>query len=241
MQVIPAIDLRDGRCVRLRQGDYARETVFSDDPALTARRWVDEGAEFLHLVDLDGAKAGRPVNTDVIARIVREANIPCQLGGGLRTKAGIEEALSLGIERAIIGTQAVRDPEWFEEMAREFPDRLVLGLDAKDGRVATEGWLETSSLGVREVVERFNPLPLAAIVYTDIAKDGMMSGPNVEATALLAEWARAPVIASGGVTTIEDVLELASRGIGACILGRTIYEGKIKLPALIDRLRQAGC
>jgi phosphoribosylformimino-5-aminoimidazole carboxamide ribotide isomerase len=238
MLVIPAIDLRGGKCVRLRQGDYGQETVFGDDPVSMACRWVDEGAAFLHLVDLDGAKEGRPVNTAAIEGIVKKSGVPCQLGGGLRDEAGIRQAFDLGIRRVILGTKAVRDPEWLAEMATLFPEQVVLGLDAKNGKVATDGWLDVSELSVLDLARKHDRLPLAAIVYTDIAKDGMMSGPNFDATEALAKVSRHAVIASGGVTTTEDVLELRSRGIGACILGRTIYEGNIKLSDLLRRLRE---
>ncbi|QDU59218.1 1-(5-phosphoribosyl)-5-[(5-phosphoribosylamino)methylideneamino] imidazole-4-carboxamide isomerase [Planctomycetes bacterium Pan216] len=236
MQVIPAIDLRGGSCVRLRQGDYGQETVFDADPVAVARRWKEEGADFLHLVDLDGAKEGRPVNTDVIRAIVSDVEIPCQLGGGLRDDDAIKAAFDLGVSRAIIGTRAVRDPEWFTSACERFPGKLVLGLDARDGMVATDGWLQASETTAVELAKHYAEAPLAAIVYTDIARDGMMSGPNVDATCRLAESSPHQVIASGGVTTIEDVLELQRRGIGACILGRTLYEGKVKLPELLNQL-----
>lgn len=238
MRVIPAIDLRGGQCVRLRQGDYQQETVFGSDPVAMARRWVEEGAECLHLVDLDGAKEGRPVNTDVIAGIVRATGVPCQLGGGIRSEEGARQAFDLGIAKVIIGTKAVRDPDWFRAMTNLFPGRLILGVDAKNGLVATEGWLDVSQLTALDVAAMYEDLPLAGIVYTDIAKDGMMSGPNFDATEALAKGSRHPVIASGGVTSIDDVLELRRRGIGACILGRTIYEGNMKLPELLCRLRE---
>lgn len=240
MLPIPAIDLRGGRCVRLRQGDYNQETVFGDDPVAIACRWVEEGAKYLHLVDLDGAREGKPVNTSVVANIVQAAGVPCQLGGGLRDEPAIEAALALGVERAILGTRAVRDPEWFTAMAQRYPNRLVLGLDAKNGLVATEGWLEVAQTTAIELAKRYADLPLAAIVYTDVARDGMMRGPNFDATADLAHAAAHPVIASGGVTTTEDVLELRRRGIGACILGRTIYEGTMNLRDLVEQLARGG-
>lgn len=238
MLVIPAIDLRGGKCVRLKQGDYNQETVFGDDPVEMAQRWVDDGAQWLHLVDLDGAKEGRPVNTAAISDIAKKVGVPCQLGGGLRNEEGIRAAFSLGIERVILGTKAVRDPEWLVAMANLFPGQTVLGVDAKDGNVATDGWLDVSELTALEIVKRHDSLPLAGIVYTDIAKDGMMAGPNFDSTAALAQATRHPVIASGGVTTVDDVLELRRRGIGACILGRTLYEGKIRLSDLLRRLRE---
>lgn len=237
MLVIPAIDVRGGKCVRLRQGDFAQETVFGDDPAATARRWVDQGAEMLHLVDLDGAREGRPVNLGAIEAVVRSAGVPCQLGGGLRTERDVRSVLDLGVRRAIVGTRAVREPDWFADLAHALPGRLVLGLDARDGWAATEGWLEGSSVRAVDLAARFRDAPLAAIVYTDVAKDGMMAGPNFDATEELARSTPIPVVASGGVATEEDVLELQRRGIGACILGRTIYEGVIQLPELLSRLR----
>jgi phosphoribosylformimino-5-aminoimidazole carboxamide ribotide isomerase len=236
MQILPAIDIRGGQCVRLRQGDYGQETVFSPDPVVVAKSWESQGASILHLVDLDGAKAGRPVNTDVIEAICKAVKIPCQLGGGLRTDDGVYQALELGVTRAIIGTQAVREPDWFATLARQLPGKLVLGLDAKNGKVATEGWLDVSSIEATELADKYSDLPLAAIVYTDIAKDGMMQGPNFDTTEALAKRSPHLVIASGGVTTTEDVLELQRRGIGACILGRTIYEGVIQLPQLLLQL-----
>lgn len=245
MLILPAIDLRGGKCVRLRQGDYAKETVFGDDPAAMARRWVEEGARYLHVVDLDGAKEGRPVNTQAIRAIVREAGAPCQLGGGLRSIVAIEEALALGVDRVILGTKAASDPEWFASVVARYPDRIVLGLDARNGMVATEGWIANTTLSALELARRYEELPLAAIVYTDVARDGMMQGPNLDAIEELALSTRHLVVASGGVASVEDVLALKHRGIGACILGRSIYEGNIKLQELFERLRaeaiRGGC
>ncbi len=182
MQVIPAIDLRGGHCVRLRQGDYSQETVFGDDPAAMAAHWASEGAGRIHLVDLDGAREGRPVNVDAVREILRAVNVPCQLGGGVRDDETIAAWLDAGIERVVVGTQALKDPHWFRTMAETFPERLVLGLDAKDGRVATSGWLDVSTVVATTLAEQFDDLPLAAVVYTDIAKDGMLEGPNLAAT-----------------------------------------------------------
>lgn len=237
MQILPAIDLRAGRCVRLRQGDYAQETVFSDDPVQMARHWAEQGASMLHLVDLDGAKEGRPVNTEVIRGICQAIEIPVELGGGLRTDEGVQEAFDLGVARAIIGTQAVKEPDWFASLARAWPGKIALGLDAKSGRVATAGWLDTSDVDALDLADRYRDLPLAAIIYTDIAKDGMMAGPNFDAIEAMARRSPHLIIASGGVTTVEDVLELKRRGIGACILGRTIYEGVVQIPQLLLQLR----
>ncbi len=183
MQVIPAIDLRGGLCVRLRQGDFDHETVFGDDPAAMAARWESEGAARIHLVDLDGAKAGRPVNVEAVGRIVRRVHVPCQLGGGMRDQATIAAWLEAGLDRVIVGTQALRDPDWFGRMAETYPGRLVLGLDARDGTVATQGWLETSTVEALALAEQFDELPLAGIIYTDIARDGTLEGPNLDATA----------------------------------------------------------
>jgi phosphoribosylformimino-5-aminoimidazole carboxamide ribotide isomerase len=235
MQVIPAIDLRGGRCVRLRQGDFDQETVFGDDPAAMAARWESEGAARIHLVDLDGAKAGRPVNVEAVRQIIDRVGVPCQLGGGIRDEATIAAWLQAGIERVVVGTQALRDPEWFGRMADDYPSRLLLGLDARDGRVATEGWLDTSDVDALTLARRFDSLPIAGIIYTDIARDGMLEGPNLDATAALAEAVRSPVIASGGVGTLEDLLRLAALPIAGCIVGRALYDGRFTLRSALSR------
>ena len=229
MQIIPAIDLRGGRCVRLVQGDYERETVFGDDPAAMAARWADEGAGRIHLVDLDGAKDGRPVNVDAVRAILRRVDVPCQLGGGVRDDATIDAWLAAGIERVIIGTQALKDPAWFRRAALERPGRLVLGLDAKEGRVATAGWLEVSSMDATELAEQFDDLPLGGVVYTDIARDGMLEGPNLAATEALTRRLKTPVIASGGVGSLDDIVRLAALPVAACIVGRALYDGRFRL------------
>jgi len=237
MEILPAVDLRGGRCVRLRQGDYAQETVFSDDPAEMARRWESDGATRLHLVDLDGAKAGRPVNLDAIRAIVGAIQIPCELGGGLRDEASLRLMLDeVGVERAIIGTQALKQPDWFRDMTRLFPGRIALGLDARDGMVATAGWLDVSQTSAIELARQFVGLDVAAVIYTNIANDGMMQGVDdatIRDMMALADLGL-PVIASGGVTTLADVERLARvshqtpRLIGA-IIGRAIYEGTIRV------------
>lgn len=229
MQILPAIDLRGGKCVRLKQGDYAQETVFGDDPVAMARRWVGMGAKTLHLVDLDGAKAGRPINADIICQIVQASGVPCQMGGGIRTESDIQTALGWGLDRVVIGTRALQDPAWVRDMAYAHPKRIVLGLDARDGLVATHGWLETSDITVLDMAREFANWPLAAIVFTDIARDGMLNGPNVEALAELANAVPLPVIASGGVTTLDDVHKLLGRKLAGCIIGRALYEGKLNL------------
>jgi phosphoribosylformimino-5-aminoimidazole carboxamide ribotide isomerase len=234
VEIWPAIDLRGGKCVRLKQGDYDRETVFADDPPAMARHWVDEGAECLHLVDLDGARQRAPGNLASIMAILRAVHVPCELGGGIRSEEAIRDLLDLGLARLVIGTLALREPDWFRRMCREYPGKLVLGLDARDGRVATDGWLQTSEVPATELARQFDGEPLAAIVYTDIATDGMMAGPNVAAMAAMQAAVRLPVVASGGVTTVDDVARLAAAGLSGCIIGRALYEGKIRLP---DALR----
>lgn len=240
MQVIPAIDLRGGRCVRLKQGDYGQETVFGDDPAAMARRWEDEGATRIHLVDLDGAKAGRPVNVDAVKAIVARVKVPCQLGGGVRDASTIAAWLDAGIERVIVGTKAIKDPDWFRSTALLFPGRLVLGLDARDGRVATDGWLDVSEVDASDLAAQFDDLPLAALVYTDIACDGMLTGPNVVATGALARRLKTPVIASGGVGTLEDLGRLAELPVAGCIVGRALYEGRFTLAEARERAGESG-
>jgi phosphoribosylformimino-5-aminoimidazole carboxamide ribotide isomerase len=237
-EIIPAIDLRGGRCVRLRQGDYSQETVFGDDPAQMARRWAADGARRLHLVDLDGAKAGRPVNVDAIRSIVQSVDVPCQLGGGLRDEAAIRLMLDdAGVERVIVGTQALKQPDWFREMTRIFPGRLVLGIDARNSMVATEGWLDVSQTSVFDLAAEYVSLPLAAIIYTNIANDGMMTGVDPATLNDLERLAGLglPVIASGGVTSLADVENLVrihrtQPKLTGAIVGRAIYEGAIDLP-----------
>lgn len=236
-ELIPAIDIRAGRCVRLRQGDYAQETIFGDDPAEMAVRWRDAGATRLHLVDLDGAKAGRPVNVDAIRNIVRRVAIPCQLGGGIRDEPAIRTMLNdAGVERVIVGTQALKQPAWFHDMAEKFPGRLVLGIDAKNSNVATEGWLEVSETPAIDLARQYAALSLAAVIYTNIANDGMLQGIDPGTLADLAKLSDLglPVIASGGLTTLDDVRNLLEihrrryRLVGA-IVGRAIYEGTLDL------------
>jgi phosphoribosylformimino-5-aminoimidazole carboxamide ribotide isomerase len=233
MQIYPAIDLRGGQCVRLRQGDYQQETVFGADPAAMARRWVAEGASYLHIVDLDGAKAGQPVNEASIRAIVQAGGVPCQLGGGLRTEEHIAKALSWGVGRVVIGTKALQSPAWLEEMCGKFPAKIVLGIDAKAGRVATQGWLEVSDTSALDLAKRFQHLPLAAIVYTDISRDGMLQGVNAEAMAEMVAATRLPVIASGGVTTLDDIRRLAAVPVAGCIVGRALYEGRLTLKDIL--------
>jgi phosphoribosylformimino-5-aminoimidazole carboxamide ribotide isomerase len=233
VEIWPAIDLRGGRCVRLQQGDYDRETVFGDDPAAMARHWVDQGARCLHLVDLDGARDGRPANLASVRAIVQAVGVPCELGGGIRGETSIRDLLDLGLNRLVIGTLAIREPDWFRQMCRTFPGRLVLGIDARDGYVATDGWLATSRQEATAVARQFAAEPVAAIVYTDIATDGMLSGPNLAAMAQMQAAVELPVVASGGVTTADDVTRLTAIPMAGCIIGRALYEGTLTLPAAL--------
>ena len=234
MQIWPAIDLRGGKCVRLQQGDYARETVFSDDPIAVALQFATDGARHLHLVDLDGARDGKPTNHEVVRAIVASVDMQCELGGGIRDQATIDALLDTGLSRLVLGTSALKNADWFRDMCRQYPEQLVLGIDARDGMVATDGWLETSNTPATEMADQFREVPLAAIVYTDIATDGMLAGPNVEAMAQMQRHVDLPVVASGGVTTLDDVRRLDEAGLAAAIIGRAIYEGTLKLHEAIE-------
>jgi len=240
MQIWPAIDLLGGKCVRLQQGDYQRETVFADDPTVMAAKWKEAGTKYLHLVDLDGAKDGSQVNGEVIRRIVAETGLICQVGGGVRDESTIERLLGLGLNRVIVGTRALRDPDWFAEMATKYPQRLVLGIDARNGMVATDGWLETSSTSAIALAQQIAGMTadVAAIVYTDIARDGMLSGPNFEQLAEMQGATSIPVVASGGVTTLDDIERLKQMQSPAAILGRALYEGQLDLVEVLRRCPQ---
>jgi len=247
MLLIPAIDLKDGRCVRLRQGDMNDETIFSDDPLATARRWVEAGARRLHLVDLNGAVAGFPVNADIIGRIAEAfPDLEIQVGGGIRDFDVIQTYLDVGVDYVIIGTQAVRAPHFVDEACLEFPGHILVGLDAKDGKVATDGWSKLSKHDALDMAKRFEEAGVEGIIFTDIGRDGMMRGVNVEATRNLARAINVPVIASGGVSSLDDVRALcaaAGDGIGGAIVGRALYEGTIDLKQaqqLADQLMAAA-
>lgn len=237
MEILPAIDLRNGKCVRLRQGDYAQETIFGEDPVEMAKRWESDGGQRLHLVDLDGAKNGSPENVSVIQDIVKAVNIPCQLGGGIRSEEIVKSMLEdVGIDRVIIGTQALKQPEWFKQIVEKYPEQVCLGLDARNSMVATEGWLDVSQTSALDLAKEYVGLPLAAVIYTNIANDGMMQGIDegtMDDFVQLAEMGL-KVIASGGVTSIQDLINLNEISkthpnlIGA-ITGRAIYEGNIDL------------
>jgi len=235
MYIIPAIDLINGKCVRLIQGQYQHQITYQDDPLRQAKEFISQGAQWLHIVDLDGARLGKPVNTEAIAAIAAIGKLKIEVGGGLRDETPIKQLLDMGVERAIIGTKAVSDFRWFSRMAKKFTGKIVLGLDARGAKVATHGWtkeLKTQNSKLKTVedfVRKAAKLPLAAIIYTDITKDGMMAGPNLERTKALIQAVDVPVIASGGVSTIDDIKKLAELGAAAVIIGRSLYEGTLNL------------
>ncbi|ERP91833.1 1-(5-phosphoribosyl)-5-[(5-phosphoribosylamino)methylideneamino] imidazole-4-carboxamide isomerase [Alcanivorax sp. P2S70] len=228
MLLIPAIDLKDGKCVRLKQGRMEDDTVFSDDPVAVATHWVEQGARRLHLVDLNGAFAGEPVNGDIVKAIAQKhPDLPIQIGGGIRSPEIIQAYLDAGVQWVIIGTKAVNEPEFVRDMCKQFPGHIIVGLDAKDGKVATDGWANVTDVDVIDLARQFQDDGVSAIVYTDISRDGMLQGVNVEATLRLAESISIPVIASGGITNLEDVRNLCAvseLGISGAITGRAIYE-----------------
>lgn len=232
MDVIPAIDLLEGRCVRLHQGDYDQVTTFSDDPCRQALEWQRQGARRLHLVDLDGARQGVPVNDDAVRAITAALSIPVQLGGGVRTPERAEQLLELGLDRVILGTLAVEDPDLVMGLAERHPGRIVVGLDARDGLVATRGWLETSSIPARDVAARFSGTAVAALITTDIATDGTLAGPNLPFLRAMAQAGSVPVIASGGVGSLTDLLSLLALvpdGVEGVVIGRALYDGRLSL------------
>ena len=246
MIVIPAIDLKDGNCVRLEQGLMERDTVFNDNPGAQAKIWEGQGAELLHIVDLDGAFAGEPRNRAAIEAIVKAIGIPTQLGGGIRDMATIEAYLALGIGRVIIGTAAQRNPELVKDACAQFPGRIVVGIDAKNGMVAVQGWAEVTDISAVDLARKFEGYGVSAIIYTDISRDGMMQGPNIEATRKLAEAISIPVIASGGVSKladIENLMAVEASGISGVITGKAIYNGALKLTEAIALTKRGakGC
>jgi phosphoribosylformimino-5-aminoimidazole carboxamide ribotide isomerase len=231
MILYPAIDLKDGKCVRLFQGDMQKATVFSFDPADQAARFEREGFAWLHIVDLNGAFKGKPVNASAVEAILAQVKIPVQLGGGIRDMAMIEHWLKAGVSRVILGTAALRNPDFVKDACRKFPGKIVVGIDAKGGKVAVEGWAEVSDMQASDLAKKFEDAGVSAIIYTDIARDGAMQGPNVQETVHLAEQISTPVIASGGISSVDDIKrykEFESKGIAGCVLGRAIYDGKIK-------------
>jgi phosphoribosylformimino-5-aminoimidazole carboxamide ribotide isomerase len=239
MQVIPAIDLLDGQCVRLHQGDYDQVTRFSDDPVAQALSWQQQGARRLHLVDLDGARSGQPANDTAIKAITAALTIPVQLGGGVRSAERAEELLACGLDRVILGTVALEQPELVDKLAARHPGRIVVGIDAKNGKVATRGWIEETSTEATELAQRFSASGIAAIISTDIATDGTLAGPNLEALRAMAEASAVPVIASGGIGTLEHLLSLltlAPLGVEGVIVGRALYDGRVNLAEALQAI-----
>jgi phosphoribosylformimino-5-aminoimidazole carboxamide ribotide isomerase len=240
--LFPAIDLKNGACVRLQQGDMARATVFNDVPEAQAAAFAAQGFEYLHIVDLDGAFAGKPMNARAVDAILATVKIPVQLGGGIRDMATIEAWLGKGIRRVIIGTAAVRDPALVREAAKRFPGQVAVGLDARDGRVAVEGWAEASEVMVLDIARRFEDAGVAAIIYTDIARDGMLKGLNLDATIALADAVATPVVASGGLGSIDDITALLApraRKLEGAIAGRALYDGRLDPEAALALIRAA--
>jgi phosphoribosylformimino-5-aminoimidazole carboxamide ribotide isomerase len=240
--LFPAIDLKDGACVRLEQGDMTRATVFNADPAAQAQGFRAGGFEYLHVVDLDGAFAGRPVNARAIECILDSVRLPLQLGGGIRDRATISTWLEKGVARVIIGTAAVKDPDLVRQAARDWPGRVAVGLDARDGRVAVHGWAETSELSVLEIARRFEDAGVAAIIYTDISRDGLLKGLNLDATIALADATAVPVIASGGLASMDDIhrlLEPRAKKLAGAIAGRALYDGRIDAAQALRLIRNA--
>ncbi|MSQ85357.1 MAG: 1-(5-phosphoribosyl)-5-[(5-phosphoribosylamino)methylideneamino]imidazole-4-carboxamide isomerase [Alphaproteobacteria bacterium] len=240
MILFPAIDLKDGRCVRLKQGDMAQATVFNDDPADQAKKFTAAGAQWIHVVDLNGAFAGRPLNALAVTAIIAAAKVPVQLGGGIRDMSTIEAWLKAGIARVILGTVAVKTPQLVRQACKAFAGQIAVGIDARDGMVATEGWAETSNLAVEDLAKRFVDAGVAAIIHTDIDRDGLLGGANVAASAALARAVPIPVIVSGGVSSIEDIKAVkaeAASGLAGVIAGRAIYDGRLDISAAIDVLK----
>ena len=242
MILIPAIDLKNGQCVRLEQGDMARATVFNLDPSAQARAFAAQGFEYLHVVDLDGAFAGKPVNAQAVEAMLKAITMPVQLGGGIRDLATVEAWLAKGVTRVIIGTAAVRDPELVKNAAKQFPGRVAVGLDARDGKVAVQGWAETSEVTALEIAQRFEDAGVAVIIFTDIARDGLLKGLNLDATIALADRISIPVIASGGFASIEDVKALLmprAKKLAGAIAGRALYDGRLDAAAALALIRNA--
>ena len=240
MILFPAIDLKEGACVRLKLGLMDQATVFNTDPGAQARAFADAGAEWIHVVDLDGAFAGKPMNAHAVDQILRSAQIPVQLGGGIRDMETIEKWLSHGVNRVILGTVALKNPQLVKEACRAFPGRVAVGVDAKGGMVAVEGWAETSDIAALDLAKQFEDVGVAAIIYTDIDRDGVLAGPNVEATAAMARAISTPVIASGGVASLDDLRQLmahAASGIAGVISGRALYDGRIDLAEALALLK----
>lgn len=243
MLIIPAVDIKDGKCVRLMQGRIDRETVFGDDPAAMAQKWAGAGAELIHVIDLNGAFAKCPQNIDAVRKILRHVHVPIQLGGGIRNQKTIEMYINMGVERVILGSEAVRRPEFVDEACRKFPKQIVLGLDARNGYVATDGWIHTSRVRAMDLVKQFENSGLAAVNFTDIQRDGMQSGLNILEIQDLAEAIDIPVIASGGVSTIDDIhklLPLEPAGVVGVIVGKALYSGTLDFKAALKIAGSSG-
>lgn len=240
MIIIPAIDVKDGRCVRLRQGDMAAETVYSYDVAEVARNWQQSGAALIHVVDLNGAVDGEPRNLLKIQSIMKSVTVPVQVGGGIRTLETVRQYLDAGVSRVVLGTAAFTDQTLLDQACREFPQRIVLGLDARDGRVAVKGWTAVSDIKAIDLLKELSNCSIAAVIYTDIARDGMLNGPNLSALREIVEFSSFPVIASGGITSLEDLRAIQSIGlkIEGAIVGKALYDGKLDLRATIEALRK---
>ncbi len=229
MRLYPAIDMINGQCVRLVQGDYSKKTTFSDDPLTVALRWQEQGGEFIHLVDLDGAKSGNMPNFDIVCRIAATLNIPVEIGGGIRDMHAVSHYLEHGVNRVILGTAAIKNPEFVKEAVREYGERIVIGIDAKDGMVAVSGWEEVSQISALTLAKQMEDIGVSTLIYTDIATDGMLKGPNLSAMKEMAEHVNLKVVASGGVSSLEDLQHLKKTGVEGAIIGKALYTGHIKL------------
>ncbi|MBQ2614152.1 MAG: 1-(5-phosphoribosyl)-5-[Clostridia bacterium] len=234
MRLYPAIDMIDGKCVRLVQGDYRKKTTFSEDPLAVALRWQEEGGDLIHLVDLDGAKSGDMPNFDIVCRIASELQIPIEIGGGIRDMHAVEKYLEHGVERVILGTAAIKNPDFVKEAVKEYGKRIVVGIDAKDGMVAISGWEEVSKVSALSLAKQMEQLGVATLIYTDIATDGMLKGPNFTAMQEMAEYVALDVVASGGVSSLKDLERLSKTGVEGAIIGKALYTGHIKLPEAVS-------
>ncbi|MGE4286447.1 MAG: 1-(5-phosphoribosyl)-5-[(5-phosphoribosylamino)methylideneamino]imidazole-4-carboxamide isomerase [Phycisphaerae bacterium] len=237
MDILPAIDLIDGKCVRLVQGDYSKQINYNDDPRKQAKCFIKDGAGWVHVIDLEGAKAGMPVNLEAVKQITELGKIKVEFGGGVRDEDSIKMLLDVGVTRIIIGTRAVKEFDWFTDMAQKYPQKLVLGLDARGDKIATHGWLENSSCELIDFARMAANLPINAIIYTDISKDGMLEGPNLERTEALVQSVDVPIVAAGGITTVDDITKLGQVSVAGAVIGRALYDGTI---ALKDALLAGG-
>ena len=237
MDIIPAIDIKDGKCVRLYQGDFARVTVYDHDPPAVARRWVEQGARMLHVVDLDGAKAGHPVNADAILAIVQAVDVPVQIGGGLRDEKAVLAALGLGVARVVLGTAAVEQPDLVARLVERYGEEIAVGVDARDGIVATAGWTEQAQVAAPELIDHMAAIGVRRFIYTDISRDGTLTEPNYAATAALVRPDGPAIIASGGVGKLEHLLRLSTIGVEAVVVGRALYTGDLSLPEALEALK----